>query len=881
MAYPAYEDNGGIAAGGEAGVDVPYPSTVNANDILVIVMMDADNDTFTIPTGTTTWYRIHADSASANCSYDTFWTRAAGTETGTITVNSALSAGSLVAGIMYRFSGCRETGTPFEIPQEKVVNQNTSASTLLDPTETTWLDRLVVQFQILEDNYTIVADTGEGFTQSANDGTTTGSDCQFGIQTKQMATAGAISSDDYLVWSWGGTNEYHGDVLVAFINNNIPPTTVLDTADGYDFGTDTTPTLAFTGTDADTDDITYQIQIATVDTFVSDSLSAYDSWWKVDPGLGSFKVGDPADSIATGQSFKNSSVTGTLSSCLFAIFTIGTPTGYVSCKIYAHTGTYGSGGVPTGSALAVSEGIRVASIAPFSGDEPTRITFNFYGDNRITLTADTAYCAVVCYTGTASNHLRIQTDVVGPPFHAGNTCVSDDESTWDYGNLSYDLNFEVKYITSAGNVVLDKSSLFHEGFFRSGDSDPFTSGQQVTYTVPADEALVTDTYYWRVRGIDRTGVNEWGDYPSDKYFDVDTSGGVEINLFDNAFTTEDITTFYQIYNIDLYDGGFTTEDITALIPVYNIDLYDFGYTTESITFSIDANIDLYDFGYTTENITFSIDANIDLYDEGFTTEDITFSIDANIDLYDEGFTTEDTTIDRIGGALPDRDINIEIEYGYTTEDITFSIDANIDLYDEGFTTESTLLSLVSYIDLYDEGFTTESITALIPLYYVDLYDDAFTTESLNLTRVDPGAFVINVYDDARTTEDTTFFFDLYLLSVFDDIYTIEFIELSRENYIFTYEDTFTTEDITALIPVYNIDLYDEGFTTEDITALIPVYNIDLYYEGFTTEDITALIFITLTGLGITELNIVEDTEYGYMLEDIVIETDALGIVAKE
>ncbi len=50
---------------------------------------------------------------------------------------------------------------------------------------------------------------------------------------------------------------------------NQTPTISLDTADSHSFGSDSTPTLLFTGTDADGDDLTYRIQIDTVNTFDS------------------------------------------------------------------------------------------------------------------------------------------------------------------------------------------------------------------------------------------------------------------------------------------------------------------------------------------------------------------------------------------------------------------------------------------------------------------------------------------------------------------------------------------------------------------------------------------------------------------------------------
>jgi hypothetical protein len=51
-----------------------------------------------------------------------------------------------------------------------------------------------------------------------------------------------------------------------------------------------------------------------------------------------------------------------------------------------------------------------------------------------------------------------------------------------------------------------------------GDTDPFDSGDQIKYTVQS--ALSAGTYYWRVRGKDTTGSNNWGDWSSTYSFSV-------------------------------------------------------------------------------------------------------------------------------------------------------------------------------------------------------------------------------------------------------------------------------------------------------------------------------------------------------------------------
>lgn len=56
-----------------------------------------------------------------------------------------------------------------------------------------------------------------------------------------------------------------------------------------------------------------------------------------------------------------------------------------------------------------------------------------------------------------------------------------------------------------------------------GDTDPFTSGEQIGYTLQAGDALDEGDYYWRVRGKDPAGTNDWGDWTESRQFSVDLS----------------------------------------------------------------------------------------------------------------------------------------------------------------------------------------------------------------------------------------------------------------------------------------------------------------------------------------------------------------------
>jgi hypothetical protein len=93
------------------------------------------------------------------------------------------------------------------------------------------------------------------------------------------------------------------------------------------------------------------------------------------------------------------------------------------------------------------------------------------------------------------------------------------------------ITYEVQIDTTAtfnsvsGSPLIDALSASNAGFAditTPAHTDPFTSGEQIGYTVQS--ALTNNTtYYWRVRGKDPSGSNTWGSWSSTQTFYVDTS----------------------------------------------------------------------------------------------------------------------------------------------------------------------------------------------------------------------------------------------------------------------------------------------------------------------------------------------------------------------
>jgi len=133
---------------------------------------------------------------------------------------------------------------------------------------------------------------------------------------------------------------------------------------------------------------------------------------------------------AVGQSFTGA---GTyLVYALFKINKVGSPTGSAYAKLYAHSGTYGSSSVPTGSPLAVSNAVDVSTI-----NVSFDTLFTFPGPYL--LANGTYYIITLEYNGgDVNNYLSVYFN--NSSVHGGN--YSELAGSWTYTS-AYDLYFRV------------------------------------------------------------------------------------------------------------------------------------------------------------------------------------------------------------------------------------------------------------------------------------------------------------------------------------------------------------------------------------------------------------------------------------------------------
>jgi len=136
-----------------------------------------------------------------------------------------------------------------------------------------------------------------------------------------------------------------------------------------------------------------------------------------------------------GQSFEVAT-SGKLKELLIAIKSNGTISGSFTFAIYAHSGTYGSSSIPSGSALATSDSFNTSGVSSSYASK----TIVFSGANQIIMTSGERYVFVCTYSNTSwPNALLMQNKT--PSFYSGNQ--SYNSGGWN-ALSGYDMAFDLQ-----------------------------------------------------------------------------------------------------------------------------------------------------------------------------------------------------------------------------------------------------------------------------------------------------------------------------------------------------------------------------------------------------------------------------------------------------
>lgn len=486
----------GTAASGNGAVSPGAPAGVVAGDILVMLVEMARADTIsgtgTPPTGWTIVTGFPTTPpTSPGPKFYVLWRRADGSGSDTPTL---ADAGDHQVAQIAAYSGRRAVGDPWNVIS--VTTEDTSDTSGSTGTLTTTVDGCDVLGAGMTDNDGTSTTEFSGWTNASlvsitermDVSTVSGSGGGFGLADGVQTTAGAVNAT---------TMTYaHASRKVLFAGALAPenaPVALLNDSDGTQFATGT-PTIGIGAIDLDGDDVTFQIQIGNDNNFnASTTIDSYS-----ESNVDAYHLQNSSGTAGDAQK-----ITGdgrTLTSAQFYLKKTGSPTGNITAKVYASSG--GGAPIPTGAALATSDNVAIAGV----GTSPALFEFTF--STPATLTSGTQYFVTVEYpSGDASNYLQVGYDSSAPT-HAG--IYAEFFGVWSSTGAK-DLAFYA-FHSPASTIYIDKLSASDPGFapLSGGDTDPFTQGTNVTYTVQAADVLAYGTYYERLRAKDPAGGNVFG-----------------------------------------------------------------------------------------------------------------------------------------------------------------------------------------------------------------------------------------------------------------------------------------------------------------------------------------------------------------------------------
>lgn len=384
-------------------------------------------------------------------------------------------------------------------------------------------------------------------TEQIDDYFTAGSGGAIGAATGIKTSAGDYGTTTVTY----GHNSRKGLWSCALNPANVAPTVALNSPSDAGTVSTTTPTVNFTGTDTESGDIRYEVQIGT-STFGADIAldTSAQAVTKVASNniSASLTVGGGSNRCltahvvifdATGADRIVSGITWNTSENFTKIRADELAGGQrtelwqlVNPTTGAHTATVTMAGVCANLDLAVASWTGVDQSSPTDGSDTATASAATSISKSLTPTRGGGVLidavATAAQIATKGGEQTILLDKSSSESLASYQLTSPKVS---YTNAYYfdsdDAVMSVALLKSANTPLIDVVSGTDAGFAGSPDnSDPFASAQAVDYTVQAGSALTdTVTYYWRVKGGNPLGSTIYGAWATTRSFTVSVGGG--------------------------------------------------------------------------------------------------------------------------------------------------------------------------------------------------------------------------------------------------------------------------------------------------------------------------------------------------------------------
>ncbi len=374
----------------------------------------------------------------------------------------------------------------------------------------------------------------------------------------RFTTAMVTAAGTKAVTCTGGTNGEDGALSWLIFADNTSPTVALNSPADASSGSDTTPTLNFTGTDADSDEVEYQAQVGLgnpfdvlVDATSNSGVIASDNQYSWNHTVASQSnrllavtvssrdndnptnrpvTGITAGGVAMTLAKAKSSTDADGDDTRSEIWILPAPAvGTIAIEV-THTGTVDHAGA---SAISLYNASQSTTPHTTGEDEDTQSSATTNPSIDLTLTKANCMLIDTFYHQDGAN-LTVgtgQTSIAQLGTNGGGDRVGSsyklthltgtDNMGWTAGTMDAFVAVAIA-IEPFADTVVNAFSASDAGFTAG---HPFPSGDATDYTVQS--ALSETTYYWRVRAIDPIGSNSYGAWATIRSFTI-TAGGTSV-----------------------------------------------------------------------------------------------------------------------------------------------------------------------------------------------------------------------------------------------------------------------------------------------------------------------------------------------------------------
>lgn len=347
--------------------------------------------------------------------------------------------------------------------------------------------------------------------------------------------------------------------VVGNVVQTPPAAPTLSSPSNTASGISTTPTLNFSTTDAQGNDVSYEVQIDTVNTFDSTGTSAAllaHTAKALGSAGGTTTAIDTtgANLIIIGLSYDNggtANLTDSKGNTWIALTTHNVVGNGVSKMYYCFNPVVGTGHTFSSTSIFSSMDVQAwsgAASAPLDQQSGATATASTLPTGSITPTVNNEivishFMFSVAGTASVGAGMAISDQInftSGANYGSAMAYIQQGTAaainpTWTSGGGATPLAATiVSFKTGAAGPLIDALSVTggHDAaqftdVTNGADTDPFASGDSINFVVPAPEILTQSiTYYWRVRAKDPAGSNTFGSYSS--IFSFTTSGNITL-----------------------------------------------------------------------------------------------------------------------------------------------------------------------------------------------------------------------------------------------------------------------------------------------------------------------------------------------------------------